>query len=217
MSFDSCSRRNFLLSTGAVSLAGLAPSVLAQGSVGRFSPGVDYRVLATPIPQPQASLPEVIEFFWLACGHCKNLEPSFVQWKKAQTGKARVRRVHVAFRDNIQQRFFLTLEALGQAERLVMPAFVELHDRRRPLYTPDECRAWALAQGISAADYDKAYNSQGVAQNMKVSSLLTQAYGIDSVPQIAVGGRFVTSPAMTGDYQKLYQVLDSLIALSKTA
>lgn len=214
MSSSQFDRREFLQVTAASLTLGVAPAALAQTS---FRPGVDYRVLATPIPQPKAGLPEVIEFFWLACGHCKNLEPSFVNWKTTQTGKSRVRRIHVAFRDNVQQRFFLTLEALGQAERLVMPAFEDIHDRRLPLFTAQDCRAWALAKGIAAADYDKAFNSPDVAQNMKISSLLTQAYGIDSVPQIAVGGRFVTSPTMTGDYKKLYQVLDSLVALSKMA
>jgi len=56
-----------------------------------------------------------------------------------------------------------------------------------------------------------AYNSFGVQSKVQRATRLAEAYKIDGVPTLAINGRYITSPSLTGSNVAALQVADFLI------
>ena len=57
--------------------------------------------------------------------------------------------------------------------------------------------------GIDPVKYQEAYNSFGVQNKCTQAEKMQDAYRIDGVPMVAIGGRFLTSPGQVGGGQRL--------------
>lgn len=190
-------RRDFssrLALTGLVgSLPGLA---LAQGGPVE---GRHYRKLNPPIAVAAGKI-DVIEFFWYGCPHCYAFEPVIEPWSKKLPADVMFRREHVMFRENTKthQRTFYALEAMGREAEFRPRIMNGIHVERQPLDTPDSMAAFLAKQGLDQAKFLDVYKSFSVQSKCQQAVKLSQAYGIDGVPSIGVGGRYLTSPSMAG-------------------
>jgi protein dithiol oxidoreductase (disulfide-forming) len=192
----------------ALSLAGLG--AIAQAQTGVPQEGKDYNRLQKPVPMDTQGKSEVIEFFAYSCGHCYNFEPMLDAWIKKAPKDVVVKRVPIAFRDNLvpHQRLFYTIEAMGKLDLLHSKVFYAIHTERRALATAPEMAEWASTFGVNKDEFLKYYNSFGVQTKVQRASKMTEDYKIEATPTMSVNGRFVSS----GADQRTLQTVDFLLA-----
>lgn len=194
-------RRDFSALLAAAPLAGAAPAALAQGGPVE---GRHYKALSKPLSSQPGKI-EVVEFFWYGCPHCYAFEDSIEAWAKQLPADVAFRKVHVAFRANVKihQRMFYTLEAMGK-EAVARPAiFKAMHQQGLALDDAKSQAKFLSNLGIDPAKYQDAYNSFGVQTKCTQAEKLSEAYNIDGVPSIGIGGRFLTSPSVAAGGQQL--------------
>jgi protein dithiol oxidoreductase (disulfide-forming) len=191
---------------------------------GKWQPGVNYDPLAPaqPTTVPPGKV-EVMEVFWLACPHCYDLEPYMRSWLKKKPAYVEFVRVPVIWQPvhRAHARLFYTLEELNRDD-LVEKAFETLHqDLQRgqpPLVADNDQETFRLQQqfavqnGVSASDFATAYNSFAVNSDMQRAEEITERYQVQSVPLIAINGRYTTDVAKAGGEDKLIELINDLAA-----
>jgi len=191
-----------------------------QLPAGKWKPGVNYQPLVPA--QPTSVGPgkvEVVEVFWLGCPHCYALEPYLQAWLKNKPSYVEFVRVPVMWgpAHRAHAHLFYTLQALNRPD-LVSKAFDAIQQQHQMLMgsTEDESlqaqEAFARANGISADEFAKAYNSFSVNSNLQRAEQLTQRYHVSGVPLLVVNGKYTTDIAQAGSPEKLFALIDDLAA-----
>ena len=192
----------------------------AQLPAGKWQPGVNYTVLVPAQPTSvSAGKVEVLEVFWLGCPHCYALEPLLKAWLKVKPGYVEFVRVPVIWQPihRYHAHLYYTLDALARPD-LIDKAFNTIAQQHVPLAGADEAETFRLQQqfatanGLSADDFAKAYNSFSVAANLKRAEEVTQAYRVEGVPFIAVNGKYATEVSKAGGEPQLIQLIGDLAA-----
>lgn len=182
--------------------------------------GTNYRVLVSPLPtEAAAGKVEVVEFFWYGCGHCYALEETLAGWAKTRPGFIQFRRIHVMWAPIHQQhaKLYFTMLALGR-EDLHGKIFEEIHKNRNLLAAQDPAASRALQQaffeknGVSKKDFDGAFDSMGVAANLQKAADASNRYAVESVPTLAINGKFTTEVSMAGSPAMLVDLVNDLAA-----
>jgi thiol:disulfide interchange protein DsbA len=186
--------------------------------------GAEYAALATPQPvQVSGKKVEVIEFFMYHCPHCNVLEPALAEWVKKQGDNIIFKRVHMPYTgpNDPEAHLYLTLEAMGKLPEMHAKVFRAVHVDRIRLNQDEAIIDWVGKNGVDKAKFIEAWNSFGVKSRLPRQGQIINAYKIDSVPQLVVDGRNVTSPAHVdasnpGLGERLpaatVQVLDAMVA-----
>jgi thiol:disulfide interchange protein DsbA len=215
-------RRAFSLSAASVAAVATLGSALlpaaAQAQARAFKDGTDYLTLDKPaLTEAPAGQVEVVEFFWYSCPHCNSFEPQFDAWAKKVPKDVSVRRVPVAFRPDFepQQRLYYVLEGLNKVNELHKKAFYAIHVEKQALNTAEEVAGWAEKQGINKAKFIEMYNSFSVSTKVRKATQLQDAYKVDGVPALGVGGRYFTSGSLAQSMERALQVADYLIGQSR--
>ena len=218
-------RRRFhhhaLSAAAAAATAGIAGQLMMAASPAMAQADVvegrDYRRLGVPAPVPGHGKIDVVEFFWYGCPHCNALEPTLDAWAARLPADVALRRMPVVFGalHELHARMFFALEALGQLEPLHKRIFAALHVQRRRLDKLDDVTAFLSEQGVDKARFLDAYNAFGVATKVRQSKQLSEAYGLDGVPALGIGGRFLTAGSMAGSNERALKIADALIARSR--
>jgi protein dithiol oxidoreductase (disulfide-forming) len=198
-------RRDFSAQLGLSGLALALPGLsMAQGGPQE---GKHYQRLPQPLPTAPGKI-EVVEFFWYGCPHCYAFEPLMGDWIKQLPADVSFRHAHVAFRANVKlhQRLFYALEALGKEAELRARVFSALHREGKGLDSVKAMTEFLTPLGVDAAKFTEAYNSFGVQTKCTQAEKLSEAYRIDGVPALGIGGRFWTSPAMAAGGQRMSEI-----------
>jgi len=207
-------RREFstrLIGAGAGTLA--SALVAPAWSQGAPAEGTQFAKIDPPVPTQAQGKVEVLEFFSYACPHCNAFEPTLEAWVKKLPPDVAFRRVPVPFLMNAElfQRTYFALESLGMVDAMQRKIFAAVHVDRLRLDSANDVAALVAKNGGDSAKFLDAMKSFGVANGVTRAKKMTADYKIDSVPSIAVQGRFVTSPAQAGGPEKALQVTDFLI------
>src|SRR5690606_26445884 len=99
-----------------------------------------------------------------------------------------------------QQRLYYSLAALGRLD-LHDKVFDAIHNQHKRLYSDDAIIDWVAEQGVDRKQFTDVYESFGINSKVSRANELTDAYKIEGTPSIAVAGKYVTSPSMTGSYE----------------
>ena len=202
-------RRNLIAAGAALAGAAAAPVARAQSSPVE---GRDYRLVR---PAQNSDVPagkiEVIEFFWYGCPHCNSLEPLLNDWASKLPDDVVLRRVHVPFGDRRHQQLYYTLESMGLAEKLSDVVFRTIHVDGNRLDTPDRMVAVLSKHGVDKDKFLDTWKSFTVRTKMSRGTQLTQAYGVDGVPAMAVAGKYYTAPSLVGSNAGALRVIDWLV------
>ncbi|MFT5260432.1 MAG: thiol:disulfide interchange protein DsbA [Cryomorphaceae bacterium] len=181
-----------------------------------FQAGKHYDVMEVIQPISTGSKVEVLELFWYRCPHCNALEVPLQKWLK--NGKPEEAE-YVAFPAVISERWepaarsFYTLEALGLLEQLHGKLFYAIHSERRQVTSAKQLGAWVEEQGESSAqDVVDTYDSFAVNTKVNYATTMTGKYGISSVPAIIVDGKYRTNVSQAGDHDRLFEVINFLVA-----
>lgn len=203
------SRSALAIFTLALGLA-LMPLSAAQAQTGR------YQTLQTVQPSETSGKIEVLEFFAYTCPHCKAIEPLVEKWSATLLGDVTLTRVPIAFNANMAdlQKLYYTLESMDRLD-LHRVVFQALHDERKSLFTEREIVSWAEEQGLDRQHFADVFNSFGIQSRVRRANELAENYQIESTPSIAVGGRYVTTPGMTGSYASTLVEADKLIEMAR--
>lgn len=218
---QSCQRLLAAVGFGIVMVSASATPSLPQN-------GVEYHTLEKPQNIEPGKKVEVTEFFWYACPHCFALEPALADWVKKQGDTIVFKRVPVHFRDSFipQQKMYYALEAMGKSEELQKKIFTAIHVDRQHLDTEPEIMEFIGRQpGIDKQKFVDLFNAFGTQAKVRRALSLQDAYRIDSVPNLAIDGKYMTSPALAGaslgsqpeaaQGTAAVQVLDVLVAKAR--
>ena len=186
-------------------LAGLALTPAGQAQQ-RFN------TLEPAQPSDTAGKVEVLEFFAYTCPHCFTMEPMTAKWAQSFPDNVAFKRVPVAFNANMAglQKMYYTLEALDRLD-LHEKFFVALHRERQRIYDLDAMADWAAKQGVDREQFEATFNSFGITNKVARANELVKSYNVDSTPTLAIGGRYTTSPGMTGTYESAITEAQSLL------
>jgi thiol:disulfide interchange protein DsbA len=188
-------------------------SVLAMAQGRPIEEGFDYRSLPVAQAVEQKGKVEVLEFFWYGCPHCHDFEPELSAWIKRQSKDVVVRKVPVAFRDDllIHSQLFYALESLGRSD-LHAKVMDAIHVSKKKLLSEAEITDWVGSQGVDVQAFLKAFKSFTVTSKARSSNQIAQTYRIDGVPTVAIQGKYITSPSIAGGSKaRAIQVMDHLV------
>lgn len=185
-----------------------------------FEEGVHYRVLSEQQPTQTGDKIEVRELFWYHCPHCYNLEKPLIEWQKTMPENAEFVAMPAVLGDSweFHARVFYTFEALGITDEFHGKLFDAIHKKPRPLnrvFEVEPVAKWVEENGgPSASDFISAFNSFAVDTQARSAAVMTRKYEISGVPSMVVGGKYVTTVSMAGNYDTFFKVIEHLINLS---
>jgi thiol:disulfide interchange protein DsbA len=199
----------------------------AEGQLpgGKWVVGTNYKVVAPAQPTNVApGKVEVLEFFWYGCPHCFALDSALETWRKNKAPYVEFVRVPVMWGEvhRAHARLFYTLKALGKIDQLHAKVFSDIHVDHEPLYAPGDPVTtqrlqlqFAKDNGISEADFTKAYDAFAVHTDLNEADDLGRRYRIDAVPTFAIAGKYETDMSMAGGEANLFQLINDLAANEK--
>lgn len=203
---------------GLALLAALAMPFFA-GSVGAAPPVLEkeYRVINPAQPSDGSKKIEVVEFFYYGCPHCYDLEPALKSWLKRKPADVEFRQQPAVFRENwipLTKTYF-ALDALGLLPKLSDKVYSAVHDEGLGLSDEAMMSKWITQQGVDPVKFNEAYRSFAVQNNVQRAIQITRDYQVKGTPSIAVAGRYITSPSMTGGFDRFFEVVDQLIDMAR--
>jgi protein dithiol oxidoreductase (disulfide-forming) len=207
-------RRRF--SASLLSAAAASALVVSRPALAQAAPveGKDFTRVETPQPPgvPPGKV-EVLEFFSYACPHCSAFEPVIEAWEKQLPPEVVLRRVPVAFLMNADNfmRTYYALEATGAVQAMQMKIFRAIHIERKRLEKGEDIAEFVGANGGDAAKFLAAFKSFSVNTSVARAKKLMADYKVESVPMIAVHGRWMTSPSQAGSQERALAVVDQLV------
>ena len=157
--------------------------------------GRDYTAIEPPVAAQSPAKLEVIEFFSYACSHCNELNPSLVTWVGKLPKDVQFRRVAVSFNPfyRLMARFYYTLEAMGEENRLDVKVFDALHNKGIKLINEKSIRDWVVDQGVDAKKFNDVFKSAKIDEKLKEADRLAGLVGLKGVPSLAVDGRYLVA------------------------
>jgi thiol:disulfide interchange protein DsbA len=72
--------------------------------------------------------------------------------------------------------------------------------------------AFFKKHGVSAEEFQKTFASFAVESKLQRADSLNRRYLINSVPQVAVNGKYITDEGMAGGEPELFQIIQELAA-----
>ena len=156
--------------------------------------------------------------FWYACGHCYAIEPKVEAWiKKGKPAYVDYVFIPATWNDMLKThaRVFYTIQLLGKPQ-LHDAVFREINVKRNMLDTPAKIEAFFVANGVSKADFQKAFSSFAVESKIRQAEDLNRRYKITGTPTFVVGGKYVTDVRSAGSEDALFEVLGALAAKDKS-
>jgi thiol:disulfide interchange protein DsbA len=204
-----------MLKNACRSLAGiLVLSMLSSAPAGAFDEGIDYKTLAQPQPTETAEQVEVLELFWYGCPHCYHLEPQVERWVASQPDHVRFRRLPAVLGNHwaIGAKAYYAAETLGVLDRVHQPLFEALHKQKRRLDDEASLADFFAEQGVDRDEFLKALRSFIVDVKVRRAIQYGQRVGLDGVPAFVVDGKYLTSPSLTGSSERMFRLLDELVA-----
>jgi protein dithiol oxidoreductase (disulfide-forming) len=177
----------------------------------------DYRVIVPAQPGEGSKKIEVVEFFYYGCPHCYDLEPALKTWLKRKPADVEFRQQPAVFRENWipLTKTFYALDAMGLLPKLSDKVFSAVHDEGLGLSDESMMSKWIGQQGVDPAKFDEAYRSFAVQNKVQRAIQITRDYQVKGTPSIVVAGKYITSPSMTGSFEKFFQVVDQLIEMAR--
>ena len=199
--------------TAALLMLFLGQSVAAEGL---YTDGEEYRTLTRTLPRSveEADKVEVLEFFWYGCPHCFSLEPYLEKWaEEGAPESARLIQVPAALNPNwrIHARAFYVAKTLGVLDSVHGPLMEAIHVEGKALNDKEALAEFFSEQGVSEAEFEKAFASFAVETGMRRAAFLAERAGISAVPSIIVAGKYETSVSMAGSPEELLEVINYLV------
>jgi thiol:disulfide interchange protein DsbA len=177
----------------------------------------DYRQITPAQPGDGSKKIEVVEFFYYGCPHCYHLEPALKNWLKRKPADVEFRQQPSLFSENgiPLTKLYFALDSLGLLPKLSDKVFSAIHDEGVGLADEATMIKWIGQQGVDPVKFNEAYRSFAVQNKVQRAIQITRDYQVKGTPSIAVAGKYITSPSMTGSFDRFFQVVDELIEIAR--
>ncbi len=186
---------------------------LGIDSASNYQEGRHYETLEKPFPTRDSSKVEVIEFFWLSCGHCYNLEGYVSVWEKTLPNDVDFYRSHITWhaQAETQARLMYTARALGIEEEAIAGAFYAIHRERQLMTGQSELESFFRGLGVSTEKYRAISSSFGVNNAVSQANKRMRNYKLQSVPSFIVNGKFKVAAIQGQSTEELIEVVEYLV------
>jgi len=173
-----------------------------------------YRELPSPQRTRTGDKVEVLEVFWYGCSHCYQFEPTIEKWLREKAGYIEFIRIPGVLGKHWlpHARAFYAAEKLGVLDKIHRPLFNAIHKDKRKIMDEKSLKSFFVEQGVNGDEFDQAYKSRFVEDNVKEAYLIGQRYQIKGVPAVIINGKFGTSASMAGSFGKVVEVINTLAA-----
>jgi thiol:disulfide interchange protein DsbA len=200
--------KKLLLCLGLVLLAPMA--VQAQ----EYQAGTHYDVLSPALRGRSADKIEVLEFFAYSCGHCYNFEPLIQKWKQGLAADVDFQPSPAVWNAAMEPhaKAFYTAQALGDLDKMHGALFAAMHVDKKRLSSEAEIRQIFVANGVTAADFDKAFGSFGIGSQIRQAVARQKGARITGTPEMLVAGKYQITTGKAGSQANMLKVADFLIA-----
>ncbi len=203
--------RFFACAALSAALLSAAPQAAVEGR--------DYEPINPPLPvYAAAGKIEVIEFFNFSCPHCFSLLGPFAQWKHARdTADIEFRRQPVIFRraNGLYAKLFYALEAAGLGEEYYRRVFEAIHQEGKLLNSESQILDWFAEQGLEREKMTAIFNSFALRTKVEQAIRGQESYGVNSTPQIIVGGKYRLTPSLSRGYDRMMDTLTELVEMER--
>jgi thiol:disulfide interchange protein DsbA len=182
-----------------------------------YRPGIDYQFLDEEVQTRNPEKIEVIEFFWLGCGHCFTLEGLIRDWKKNINKDIDFWRVPVTWNPPAKEhaKLFYAAEALGM-EEIIGSAFTSIHLDRKFLTSEREITELFSAFGVEPDKYQAISNSFRIKSNINAADVYGRKYEIMGVPAFIVNGKYKVKASRDIPTEELLDVVDHLVDIERS-
>jgi len=173
-----------------------------------------YRKLPSPQPTNTGDKIEIIEVFFYGCSHCYNFEPVIEKWLEEKAEYIEFIRMPGVLGKNwlSHARAFYAAEKLGVLDMIHRPLFDAIHKDKREIMDKKSLKKFFVEQGVNGDDFDQAYKSKEVEENVREAYLAGKRYELTGVPAVIINGKYGTSPSMAGSYHEVIDVMNTLAA-----
>lgn len=184
---------------------------LADAAPVTYKEGLNYIPVmpAQPVSVNPGQI-EVLEFFWFGDARCFALQSDLESWSKSKAANVVLERVPAALNPqwDLAARAFYTAQQLKIGDQANAAIYAAIHLSHRNLATEADYQKLFTGQlGIKAAQFQSAWNSSTVNQQISQAKVLAQRYGIDKVPAFTVNGKWLTG---AGFHLKDAQIMDAV-------
>ena len=188
--------------------------VLSVSVKAQFVEGKHYEVVGKVATEK----PTVTEFFSLFCGHCYQFESMLSLYKGGLKEGTQFEKSHVDYipRDNKAVSFgivkaFLSMKSLNVEKELIPAFFKHIHAEMKPIETEKTIKEIFMANGVAAADFDKAYMSKKVEADANKMIALWQEKKITNVPTMVVNGKYKINMQSVSSLDELTKLTNFLL------
>lgn len=163
-----------------------------SASAAQFSDGAQYVTLDKPV----TGEPQVLEFFSFYCPHCYQFEQVYhvsENVKKVLPAGTKMTKYHVEFLGPLGKQLtqaWAVAMALGVEDK-VSPLMFEAVQKTQTVQTPDDIRNVFVKAGVTAADYDAAWNSFVVKSLVVQQEKAAEDLQLRGVPAVFVNGKYM--------------------------
>lgn len=201
-----------------LSFLGVTLAAFGAQAQAKFVEGKDYQKLSIEVPLHKKGQAEVVEYFWYGCPHCYHINPAVKTWEKKNKPK------NAAFHHVPATSGNWEFAAKGMyiADKLKLDKakfhdayFAEIHTKKnRGVAFNDDAFAKFLKDGfkVEKADYDKAKKSLQVKSKLKAAQNRNLLVDVTSVPVFVVNGKYLVSAQMAGTENRMFEIINSLLA-----
>jgi thiol:disulfide interchange protein DsbA len=164
-----------------------------SAAAAQFTDGQQYIQLDKPV----ANEPQVLEFFSFYCPHCYEFEQNYhisSSVKQALPAGTKITKYHVDFLGGdmgkqVTQAWAVAM-ALGVEDK-VSPLLFEGIQKTQTIQSPDDIRNVFIKAGVSAAEYDGAWNSFVVKSLVVQQEKAASDLQLRGVPAMFVNGKYM--------------------------
>lgn len=201
----------------AFALMALCSSVFAQPA--RFVEGTHYVELDRPVRTVDPDKIEVVEVFWYGCTHCYAFEPLIENWESSLPEDVvfvRSPGMWNAMMETHAQLYYVARE-LGVLEETHSDIFDEILLRRNFLDNEEKARDYFMRFGVTADQFETAWNSFSVNSSVNRASTLMRDYGVRSTPNMIVNGKYrIVSNQAVPTQEDILDVVNYLVEMERS-
>lgn len=197
-----------------------APAALAQGLLEKYQAGTHYFPIqpaqATTAPKGKV---EVVEVFSYACIHCATFQSEVNDWKKSLPANASFSLMPAAWNPSWEMvaRAYYASEALGIVDKTHDAFFNAIFIDKIPFATLQDIASWYTKFGVTEQAFLDAANSFTTNTRIQRSKQMVPKYGVDGTPSVVVAGKYRVTGGSAGGYDKVFDVVDFLVAREAAA
>jgi thiol:disulfide interchange protein DsbA len=179
-----------------------------------------YTVLSAPQPTASGSKIEVIEVFSYACVHCAEFQPYVDEWSK-RVDKSAVQFSYLPAPFNpvfqLMARGFYAADSLGATATTHHRVYKAIFEQGTQVRDIESLAALYASLGVNREAFMKISQSFFVESQLRRADELMRNYQIDGTPTIIVAGKYRVTGDSAGGNDKVFGVVDKLIAKEKSA